>query len=50
MPVGVIEKEGPIHVSNVMVIDSEGKPTRVGHRQDEEGRNIRVSRRTGKDL
>ena len=36
--------------SNVMVIDSEDKPTRVGYRKDEEGRSIRVSRRTGKDL
>jgi large subunit ribosomal protein L24 len=34
----------------VMVIDSEDKPTRVGYRKDEEGRSIRVSRRTGKDL
>jgi large subunit ribosomal protein L24 len=37
-------------VSNVMGIDSEDKPTRVGYRKDEEGRSIRVSRRTGKDL
>ena len=47
---GIVTQEAPIHVSNVMVIDSEGKPTRVGHRKDEGGRNIRVSRRTGKDL
>ena len=47
---GIVTQEAPIHVSNVMVIDSDGKPTRVGHRKDEEGRNIRVSRRTGKDL
>ena len=47
---GIVTQEAPIHVSNVMVIDSEDKPTRVGYRKDEEGRNIRVSRRTGKDL
>ncbi|SFO19666.1 large subunit ribosomal protein L24 [Geodermatophilus obscurus] len=47
---GIVTQEAPVHVSNVMVIDSEGKPTRVGHRKDEEGRSIRVSRRTGKDL
>jgi large subunit ribosomal protein L24 len=47
---GIVTQEAPVHVSNVMVIDSEGKPTRVGHRKDEEGRTIRVSRRTGKDL
>jgi large subunit ribosomal protein L24 len=47
---GIVTQEAPIHVSNVMVIDSEDKPTRVGFRKDEEGRSIRVSRRTGKDL
>ena len=47
---GIVTQEARIHVSNVMVIDSEDKPTRVGHRKDEEGRSIRVARRTGKDL
>jgi len=47
---GIVTQEAPIHVSNVMVIDSDNRPTRVGYRQDEEGRSIRVSRRTGKDL
>ncbi len=47
---GIVTQEAAIHVSNVMVIDSEDKPTRVGYRKDEEGRSIRVSRRTGKDL
>ena len=41
----------PISASNVMVIDGEGKATRVGYRRDEEsGKNVRVSRRSGKDL
>ena len=47
---GIVTQEAPIHVSNVMVIGPEDKPTRVGYRKDEEGRSIRVSRRTGKDL
>src|SRR3982751_2962980 len=47
---GIVTQEAPIHVSNVMVIDSEGRPTRVGYRTDEEGRKVRVSRRSGKDL
>ena len=47
---GIVTQEAPIHVSNVMVVDSDGKPTRVRYRKDEEGRSIRVSRRTGKDL
>ena len=47
---GIVTQEAAIHVSNVMVIDSEDTPTRVGYSKDEEGRSIRVSRRTGKDL
>jgi large subunit ribosomal protein L24 len=47
---GILTQEAPIHVSNVMVVDSEGKTTRVGYRIDDTGVKVRVSRRTGKDL
>ena len=48
---GIITQEAPIHVSNVMIIDSDGKPARVGYRVDaEKGKNVRVSRRNGKDI
>ena len=48
---GIEHIEAPINASNVMVIDSEGKATRVGYRRDDEsGRNVRTSRRSGKDL
>ena len=48
---GIVTQEAPIHVSNVMVVDSDGNPTRVGYRVDEEtGKNVRISRKTGKDL
>ena len=48
---GIEHIEAPINASNVMVIDGEGKATRVGYRRDEEsGRNVRVSRRSGKDM
>jgi large subunit ribosomal protein L24 len=51
MPVGVIEKEGPIHVSNVAVVDpKEKKPTRIGVTRDAEGHRKRVARRSGSDL
>lgn len=44
---GVIEREGPIHVSNVMLLDPKGgKPTRVGIER-ENGKPFRVARRTG---
>ena len=47
---GIITQEAPIHVSNVMVVDSDGKPTRVGYRKDEDGRSVRIGRRSGKDI
>jgi large subunit ribosomal protein L24 len=47
---GVIEKEGPIHLSNVMLADpSDGKPTRVGI-EVHEGKRFRVAKRTGKRI
>ena len=47
---GIVTQEAPIHVSNVMVVDSDGKRTRVGYRKDEDGRSVRMSRRSGKDI
>ncbi|GAA1823436.1 50S ribosomal protein L24 [Luedemannella flava] len=47
---GIVTQEAPIHVSNVMVVDSDGQPTRVGYRIGEDGQKVRVARRTGKDL
>ena len=51
MPVGVIEKEGPIHVSNVAIADpKDHKPTRIGITRDAEGHRKRVARRSGSEL
>lgn len=48
---GIVTQEAPIHVSNVMVVDSDGKPTRIGYRRDEEtGKKVRISKRNGKDI
>ena len=48
---GVIEKEGPIHISNVMVVDpSDNKPTRVRIERSAEGVRQRVAVRTGTKL
>jgi large subunit ribosomal protein L24 len=48
---GIVTQEAPIHVSNVMVVDSDGKPTRIGYRLDEEtGKRVRISKRNGKDI
>ena len=46
-PGGVVEKEGPIHISNVMLLDpQDNKPTRVGILR-EDGKRFRVAKRTG---
>lgn len=47
---GIVTQEATIDASNVMVIDGDGKPTRVGYRKDDNGRGVRVSRRNGKDI
>ncbi len=45
---GIIEKESPIHVSNLMLIDpKDKKPTRVSYKVMKDGERVRVSRRTG---
>jgi ribosomal protein L14 len=47
---GVVESEGPIHVSNVMLIDPKsGEPTRVGVKR-EGGRRVRVAKRSGTEI
>ena len=45
---GIMEKEAPIHVSNIAVVDpkSDG-PTRVGYRFLEDGRKVRYAKRSG---
>jgi len=49
-PGGVIEKPGPIHISNVMLLDpTDNKPTKVGVVR-EDGKRYRVARRTGKRI
>ena len=45
---GIIKQEAPIHISNLMVVDNSGKPTRVGRKKDEKtGKLIRYSKKTG---
>ena len=49
--VGVIEREGPVHVSNVALLDpKDRKPTRVGTRRTEQGTRMRVTKRSGTEI
>ena len=47
---GIMTVEAPIHISNVMIIGDDGKATRLGSKKDENGKNVRISRRTGKEI
>ncbi|HZJ28026.1 MAG TPA: 50S ribosomal protein L24 [Acidimicrobiia bacterium] len=47
---GIIDKEMPIHVSNVAIVCSSCGPTRVGFRFEDSGEKVRVCRKCGKDL
>ena len=48
---GIIEREGPIHLSNVMLLDpTSGKPTRIGMRVLSDGKKARVARKSGETI
>jgi large subunit ribosomal protein L24 len=50
-PGGIVEKELTIHISNVAHVDpSSGKPTRVGYKTLNDGRKVRIARRSGEVL
>ena len=48
---GVVEKEGPIHISNVMLVDpGSGKISRVTIERDSDGNRVRIAKRSGTKL
>ena len=48
---GIIEKEAPIHISNLMHIDpSSGAPTRIGRKDDGKGKLVRYSKKSGEEI
>jgi large subunit ribosomal protein L24 len=47
----IVEREAPIHLSNVMLVDpNSNEPTRVTFRRREDGSWVRVGKRSGKDI
>ena len=45
---GLVKQEMPIHISNLMLVDNSGKPTRVGRQTDTKtNKSVRVSKKTG---
>ncbi len=44
---GIVKKEAPIHISNLMVKDNTGQPARVGRKLDSKGKLVRYSKKSG---
>lgn len=45
---GIVKKEAPVHISNVMLVDpSNGKPTRVGRKLNDQSKLVRYSKKSG---
>jgi large subunit ribosomal protein L24 len=48
---GIIKKESPVHISNLMLIDpASGKPTRIGKRLNEKDKLVRYSKKSGEEI
>ncbi len=48
---GIIKKEAPIDISNLMLLDGpSGEPTRIGRRTDDRGKLIRYSKKSGEEI
>lgn len=48
---GIVKKEAPIHISNLMLIDpSNGVPTRIGRKLDSKGKLVRYSKKSGEEI
>jgi large subunit ribosomal protein L24 len=48
---GIIRKEAPIHISNLMLIDpSSGKPTRIGRKLNSKNKLVRYSKKSGEEI
>ena len=47
---GIVKKESSIHVSNLMVVDPKGNPTRIGRKLDSNNKLVRYSKKTGEEI
>jgi large subunit ribosomal protein L24 len=48
---GIIKKEAPVHISNLMLLDpSSGNPTRIGRKKDNKGKLVRYSKKSGEEI
>lgn len=47
---GIVKKESSIHISNLMVVDAKGNPTRVGRRYNDDNKLVRYSKKSGEEI
>ena len=48
---GILKKEAPIHISNLMLIDpASGKPSRIGRKLNSKGKLVRYSKKSGEEI
>ena len=48
---GIIKKEAPVHISNLMLVDpTTGKPTRVGRKLNDNNKLVRYSKKSGEEI
>jgi len=48
---GIVKKESPIHLSNLMLVDpASGKPTRIGRRLNDNNKLVRYSKKSGEEI
>ena len=47
---GIIKKEAPIHISNLMLVDAKGNATRVGRKLNDKGKLVRYSKKSGEEI
>jgi len=48
---GIVEKEAPVHISNLMLVDPKtGKATRIGRKLNDDGKLVRISKKSGEEI
>lgn len=48
---GIVKQEAPIHISNLSLVDPKsGKPTRIGIKVAEDGKKVRIAKKSGEEI
>ena len=47
---GIVKREASVHISNLMVVDSKGQPSRIGRKLNKDGKLVRYSKKSGEVL